>query len=116
MKFNDILALAKQGYTPADIRELMAMQTEENNQQTETQTKPIEQAQDDHTDDHSIDVPSIADKVSGEAVDPNAEKISALEAEIKRLQEENTRIARPLPDKPEKSQNEILNDLVRKLM
>lgn len=116
MKFSDILALAKQGYTPSDIRDLMALQTDENNQQEQTHTEPSSEDQESHIDVVPNNEPQEVDKMSGNGVDATAEKIQALEAEIKRLHEENKRIARPAIEKPEKSNQEILNDLARKFM
>ena len=43
MKFSDILDLARQGYKPSDIKELMSMETEpktETKPETEPETKP----------------------------------------------------------------------------
>lgn len=41
MKFSDILDLARQGYKPSDIRELLSMDTEpETKPETEPETKP----------------------------------------------------------------------------
>ena len=42
MKLTDIIALAKQGYTPADIKELLTLATEET--QTETESEASEKA------------------------------------------------------------------------
>ncbi len=114
MKFTDILALAKQGYTPADIRELMAIPTEDQQttqvaeaSETEAQTKPAEVA--------PIDAQTEEGKMPAEPSDGNADKIKELEDQIKRLQAENTRIARPAEEKG-KTQQEILEDLARGFM
>lgn len=62
MTFNDILALAKQGYKPADIKELLALDTDQQKsipdeeQKTveevpETTTKEIEQPEEQKTEE-----------------------------------------------------------------
>lgn len=42
MKFTDIIALAKQGFTPADIREFMAMDIPAEDQKTDPAEQPAE--------------------------------------------------------------------------
>lgn len=42
MKFTDIIALAKQGFTPADIREFMAMDIPAEDQKTDPAEKPAD--------------------------------------------------------------------------
>lgn len=42
MKFTDIIALAKQGFTPADIREFMAIDIPAEDQKTDPAEKPAE--------------------------------------------------------------------------
>lgn len=114
MKFSDILALAKQGYTPADIRELLSMQTEEVQQETE-QAEPTEQAQAMPKEAEPTNAPAETAQSAGEAVSGNADKINELEQEIARLKAENTRIAQPAKERAKTSQ-EILTDLARGFM
>lgn len=114
MKFSDILALAKQGYTPADIRELMAISNEEQQQETATVSTP-EQEQEQSAEVAPINVPEETVQSTVQQEQGNAEKITALEAEIARLKAENTRIAQPAKPQ-EKSPQEKLNDLARGFM
>lgn len=44
MTFNDILALAKQGYKPADIKELLALNTDQTDSIPEEEHLPSEEA------------------------------------------------------------------------
>lgn len=114
MKFADILALAKQGYTPADIRELMALSTEEV-QPEQPHTDPTAEEQEEHIDVPPTNVSPVVAQDAGEVVDEKVDKIKELEQEITRLHEENKRIARPVKA-PEKTEQEIINDLARKFM
>lgn len=114
MKFTDILALAKQGYTPADIRELMSLPTEESQQDHDAVASPVEE----QTQPKEVvpkDAPAEAVQSTEDTHDENVEKIKALEAEIKRLQLQNTRIERPAKER-EKSPQEIIDDLARSFM
>ena len=114
MKFSDILALAKQGYTPADIRELLSLQTEDVQQETE-QAEPTEQAQTQPAEAEPTNAPADTAQSAGDAVSGNADKIKQLEQEIARLKAENTRIAQPVKEQA-KTQQEILTDLARGFM
>lgn len=113
MKFTDILALAKQGYTPADIKELLAIETDQHEPKEEAPADPapvpvIEQVQ--------TSVPAAVDQGSGDESDAQAERIKELEAQIRTLQEQNTRQRRPEPAAPVKTEKEVLEDLARKFM
>jgi len=61
MKFTDIIALAKQGFTPADIREFMAMDIPAEDQKTDpAEKKPAEDnkedsAEEEPAEDHKED-------------------------------------------------------------
>ena len=55
MNFSDILALAKQGYKPSDIKELLSIPTEDNN------TPSASALPDDGTDGVSTPTPSAPD-------------------------------------------------------
>ena len=113
MKFTDILALAKQGYTPSDIKELLSIETDQHETKEEAPTEPapvpvIEQEQ--------TSEPAAEDQGSGAETDAQAERIKELEAQIKALQVQNTRQRRPEQEAPVKSQKEVLEDLARKFM
>lgn len=113
MKFTDILALAKQGYTPADIKELLALSTEE-----KTEAEPMPKASDDAADPvrepETVQRAEVVQGTSGDA-DEAAEKIKDLEAQIARLQAENARQSRP-DMKPAKTDKERLEDMARAFM
>lgn len=111
MLFSDIVALAKAGYKPADVKELMALSTE----------KPVEQpvpGPADQKDEPDVIQPAPAAEAAqstGDPADESAEKIKSLEDEIKRLQAQNAAKDRPEPEK-RKSDSEILEGLARKFM
>lgn len=111
MKLTDIIALAKQGYTPGDIRELLAIAEETSQEPAESATEPgsapvMEPAAEIRTEE--------AEKAAPET-DSKDEKISELENKIRDLQAENTRRPRP-EETPKKSGDEILKDIARRLM
>ena len=111
MLFSDIVALAKQGYKPSDIKELMALAEE----------KPVEKPEEgpaDQKDEPDVIQPAPAAEgaqSAGDPADDQAEKIKSLEEEIKRLQAQNAAKDRPEPAK-RKSDSEILEGLARKFM
>ena len=135
MKFADILALAKHGYTPADIRDLSSMG--ENVKIADI----IDLAKQGYKPADIRELSSIAEETSekpkesapgpepAQAVEPAAEEPAAevqrtaqtedrtgeLENKIKGLQAENTR--RPRPEEPQKKSDEdILKDMARRFM
>ena len=58
MKFGDIVALAKQGYTPADIKELMSLSEEaqDDTPAEETQKTDLKDDQQDNSEDEKPEV------------------------------------------------------------
>lgn len=112
MLFSDIVALAKAGYKPADVKELMALSTEK---PLDTSVVVVPADQKDEPD--MIQPAPAAEEAqsAGDPADDQAEKIKSLEEEIKRLQAQNAAKDRPEPAK-RKSDSEILEGLVRKFM
>lgn len=111
MKLTDIIALAKQGYAPADIRDLLAIAEE-------TSAKEAGSAPE---EEPAPAVEPAAEEPAAEGEKPapepsrTDEKITELENKIKGLQAENTRRPRP-EEKPQKSDAEILEDMARRFM
>jgi len=138
MKFTDILALAKQGYTPADIRDLSSMGDvkiadiidlakqgykpadirELSTIAEETSGKPDESAPDPgpaQAMEPAAEEPAAEGQRPAQTDDRTDAKIIELENKIKGLQAENTR--RPRPEEPQKKSDEdILKDMVRRFM
>lgn len=113
MKFTDIIALAKMGYSPQDIREFRAWETKE-----ETHAETAEDSPEDVKD---VPTEARTEEHAGKREMPESktedagEEIKKLKEEIRRLQAENTRRARPEPEK-RKSDTEIIEDMARRFM
>ena len=112
MKLTDIIALAKQGYTPADIKELLTLATEET--QTETESEASEKAK------GPVKEPEPEEPSEGPqgGADPETEesvKIKELQSKVQDLQESAARRARPEEPKRE-SDEQILADMARRVM
>jgi len=113
MKFSDILALAKQGYTPKDIKDLLAIPTEEDTQ-TGTEGDAAEPEKAPATEPEA-DEPAAEPQGGAEPETEESDRIKELESKVKDLQESNTRRARPEVPKG-KSDEEILADMARRFM
>ena len=116
MKFSDILALAKQGYTPSDIKELMALNTEEQQHDDPVAESPINAQVVDKEPALMKNEQMETAQSADDAKDESAERIQALENEIKRLKEENIRISRPMEKREEKPLDDQLADMARGFM
>lgn len=115
MRFADILALAKQGYTPGDIKELLSIETDQQTQKEETPAEPA--AAPVKEEPEQTTSPAAADQGSGADPDEDAEKIKALQAQIAQLQQKLARQSQPEPAPvPQRSQQEILNEIAQKFM
>lgn len=118
-KFNlsDIVALAKQGYSVSDVKELIALTSSE-------ETKPTEdkENQDKKTEQHEAgkEQPEEAPKKSTDksseviAIDEYKKKIEELEGKLSKLQESNA--TKDNSEKHEKSDEDIALDLARSYM
>ena len=114
MRFADILALAKQGYKPGDIKELLSIETD---QQTPKEDAPAEPAAAPVIEQAQTTRPAAEDQGSGEDPDEEADKIKELQAQIAQLQQKLARQAQPEPSQiPQRSQQEILNEIAQKFM
>ena len=115
MKFTDILALAKQGYKPADIKELLSLETDQQTLKEETPAEPA--AAPVNEEPEQTTRPAAEDQGSGAEPSEDADKIKELEAQIRELQVKLSRQARPEPQKiPERSQEDILKEIAQKFM
>ena len=112
MKFSDILALAKQGYTPQDIKDLLAMTTEDTQTGTEGEAAEPEKAP---AKEPEADEPAAEPQGGADPETEESDRIKELETKVKDLQESNTRRARPEEPKG-KSDEEILADMARRFM
>ena len=109
LKFGDLVALAKQGYKPADIKELMALDIPEATEAPETET-PAEVPADPEVSD---DTATAAKATAQPAEDNKDAEIEALKAKVSELQKTNqaTDQSGNTPDP-----QEDLDDIVRSFM
>ena len=108
MKFSDILALAKNGYSPKDIKDLLALadpeeQEPEPEPQPEPEPKPKQEPEKQEPEPKQKQEPDDKDA-----------KIIDLEKKIAELQKLNT--TKDLSDKKPKSDDDIFNELMREFM
>jgi len=105
MNIGDIIALAKQGYKPADIKELLNM----------AEPTPAEPLTDVAEEKGEQPAPMPAAVV--EKTEDDADKdilITQLQNQIKELQQANTRISRPAEEPKDYAAD--LNEIARKFM
>ena len=112
MKFSDILALAKQGYSPQDIKDLLALSTEDTQTGTEGEAAEPEKAP---ATEPEADEPAAEPQGGADPETEESDRIKELETKVKDLQESNTRRARPEEPKRE-SDEQILADMARRFM
>lgn len=111
MKFTDIVYLARQGFTPADIKELMALKEEPQKDHEPVPADPVTPP----VIEPEEPEPAAAAQSAGSDPEPEAEEIANLKAQIKALQEQNTRRERPQEPSP-KSNQAILEEMARNFM
>ncbi len=87
ISFGDIIALAKQGYKPADIKELMALDIPETPEAPETPETPAE----DPAPPEKSDDPATSAKATEQPGEDKTkgEEIEALKAKVAELQKTN---------------------------
>ena len=110
ISFGDIVALAKQGYKPADIKELMALDIPETTEAPETET-PAEVPADPEVSDDT----ATAAKVTAQPAEDTTKdaEIEALRAKVSELQKTNQTVNQS-GNEPD-PQND-LDDIVRSFM
>ena len=111
MKFTDILALAKQGYTPADIKELLAIQTDNNDEapddQSATDTDKAEGPAQDEPENEPDDLASLESAQYKEEIEKLKAQTAALQSQLTQAQKDN--LKKDLT-KDTKSPEQILSD------
>lgn len=117
MKLEDIIALAKQGYKPSDIRELIELA----NTQGQEESTAGEQGEDAHSEDAESEHATDGDNPTGEnaGANDNAVDYKALYEESQKklqlAQQANTR--KDMSDSADsKSDEDLLNELARSFM
>jgi len=113
MILTDIIALAKAGYSPKDIKDLIAL-SEPTPQAPETPDPEPEEKQEPETpsiEEPTKEIPAIDEKSN---VIDYQEKVKELEAKIAEMQKEN--VSKDISGNETKSDDDLLADLVRKYM
>lgn len=112
----DIVALAKQGYKPSDVKELIEMASSK-----EDDPAPEENAQTEKPEEHDAgkEQPEEApNKVTEDSEDANVidykKKVEELEAKISKLQADN--IHKDTSDNNDKSDEDIVNEVTKMFM
>ena len=121
MKFSDILALAKNGYSPKDIKDLLALadpeeQEPEPEPQPEPEPKPKQEPEKQEPEPKQKQEPEKQEPEPKQKQEPDDKdaKIIDLEKKIAELQKLNT--TKDLSDKKPKSDDDIFNELMREFM
>ena len=117
MILTDIIALAKAGYSPKDIKDLIALSeptpqapgAQDPEPEPEPEKKPEPETP--SIEDPTKEIPAIDEKSN---VINYEEKVKELEAKIAELQKENT--SKDISGNETKSDDDLLADLVRKYM
>lgn len=107
MNLTDIIALAKQGYKPSDIKELLEIG---NTQLSADDSSP-------ETEPKGEDIPPTAPPEEVEKTEDDTEKdrlIKQLQSQIRELQQSNTRISRA--EEPKQDYHKTLEDMARNFM
>ena len=114
MKLTDIIELAKQGYTPRDIKELMSLNIEGSEEKPSVEDRTEEAGQDVDSvqnDDATQDAEQVLDyKAMFEA---SEREIQSLKDQLKASQKENTN---KNMQGEQKNDQDVINDLARSFM
>lgn len=114
MILTDIIALAKAGYSPKDIKDLIAL-AEPTPQAPEAQDPELEEGKPEpetpSIEEPTKEIPAIDEKSN---VINYEEKVKELEAKIAEMQKEN--VSKDISGSETKSDDELLAEIVRKYM
>ena len=111
MKFSDILALAKNGYSPKDIKDLLALSDPDEPEQEKPEPEPDQKQE---PEPEQKQEPEPEQKQEPDKPDDKDAKIIDLEKKIAELQKLNT--TKDLSDKKPKSDDDIFKELMKEFM
>ena len=119
MNIMDIVALAKEGYKPSDIKELIALTSSQEGSPKEEkdgiQDKKTEQHEDGKERPEEAPKKSTEDSSRNDSViDEYKKKVAELEQKVNDLQSKN--VHKDYTDKDKKSDNDLINDITRSFM
>lgn len=120
MNLTDIIALAKAGYKPSDVKELMSLTSSKEESPKDDEAKNQDKKTEQHED--GKEQPDEAPKKSTDdsstdasAIDGYKRKIEELEEKLQKLQSENVHKDNNEEDNG-KSDEDIINDITRAFM
>ena len=105
MKLEDIIALAKQGYKPADIKELVALADTEPKEQPKEEPKEEPKEQPKEEPKHSAEVEELKKLILNQT-----EQLNASQKALEELQKGNTREDLLNSNDKQKTLNDIVRD------
>lgn len=117
MNLSDIVALAKQGYKPSDIKELLSLvssKEETSKEEENIQEEKTEQHEDGKEQPDEAPKNSTEDSSDKDSVIDYKKKIAELEEKVKSLQNANVHMDNS--DSKQESDEDILNDITRSFM
>ena len=116
MKFTDIVDLAKQGYTPKDIKELLSLNVSDGSEDIPPEEDHHEEGQADELIDQKCDATPEDDAGLDykSLYEESQKELEKIKNDLKKAQKDNTKENMGDPNKP--SDNDILNDIVRSFM
>lgn len=117
MIFSDIIALAKAGYSPADVKDLIALtdkepEIEDKKEEPEDKDKIIEDLKRQIEENEKALSPEPEPEPEPE--DPKDKEIEELKQKLAAFQKEE--VKKDISGKEQKTDNDIVNDLVRNFM
>lgn len=116
MNLNDIIALAKQGYKPSDIKELISLSEMSNGavetppEETRTEEPPVDEPNAENDTTTPENEPMVDYK---KLYEESQSQISEMKTQIEKIQKDNTR-QNMQGDTP--SAQDTLNDIVKSFM
>lgn len=113
LKFNDILSLAKNGYTPSDIKELIELSKEADSSESDTGDKE-QITEDTKTPSSTVAAPEDDKEEKDSEIEDYKNEIEDLKKQISDLQKANTR--KNIADTDEKSDSEVFADVMKQFM
>ena len=117
MNISDIVALAKQGYKPSDIKELLELvpsKEEKPTEENKVQVEKTEQHEDGKEQPNEAPKNTTEDSSEKDSVIDYKKRIAELEEKVKSLQ--NANVHQDNSDVQKESDEDILNDITRSFM
>ena len=114
MKFSDIITLAKAGYKPGEIKELLALTTESPAAAPETEETPVTNPKEDMQPEAPKESSPTADNAMSEEIKQLKAQLAKAQADLAAAQQTN--IKKDVSGATVLSPQAVLNDIVRSFM